>query len=96
MADSTAPVTLSLVDLVNITVDTIKAVEAAYPADTPGKAKFDTVYNLIMQFAPLASVGATVLEKLLPVVINMWVLAFNKIGLFMHQAAAAAPTPVAA
>lgn len=78
--------TLSFSDLVGLVIDSVKAVEAAFPPGS-GKQKFDAVFAQIMAYAPVVTVGATVVEKLLPFMINTTVAVFNKIGTFLKSAA---------
>jgi len=85
MADTTTS-TLSLGDIVGLVISSVKAVEEVYPAGS-GKEKFDAVFAQIMAFAPLASVAAGIIEKLLPFMINTTVMVFNKVGTFLHPAA---------
>lgn len=94
MADATTP-TLSLVDLVKLALDTAKAVEAVYPAGTPGADKLATVMALVNQFAPLASVAASIVETVIPQMVSFAVAEWNKFGVFVHSVQAQVQAPAA-
>lgn len=101
MGDTTAvalpnpPTTpVSLGDLISLALDTAKAVEAVYPAGAKGADKLAAVMALINEFAPLATVGAQIVEKLVPVFISAAVAEWNRIGAFVHSLGSA-QTPAA-
>lgn len=80
---------LNVVDLVNLVAGTVKAVEAAYPAGAKGADKFAAAVAIIDEFTPLFTVGAEVVQKLLPYLINTAVALFNAAGLFVKSVEAA-------
>ena len=84
MNDQVTPIapTLPLTDLWRLALTTIQAVEAVYPESGRGKEKFDVVYSQVMAYAPLVSVSAELLDRVLPVFINGAVSLFNRIGAF--------------
>lgn len=86
MNDTTTTPSISLTQLFSLALQTMQAVEQAYPKDLPGnnrgKEKFETVYATTMAFAPLAGVAVSVLETVLPLFINSAVGFFNKLGIF--------------
>jgi hypothetical protein len=90
--------TVTLPDLIKLALDTAKAVEAVYPAGTPGADKFAAVMTLVNEFAPLATVAASIVETVVPVFVNFAVAEWNKLGVFVHSvesSVSGAATPAA-
>lgn len=96
MTDATSPATMSLGDILTLALNTAKSVEAVFPPGS-GKQKLDAVMAVVGEFAPLVALGASIVETVVPVLVNAAVAEWNKLGVFVHSveaqmsASAAAP-----
>lgn len=80
--NDTATPSLPLSEFWKLTLSTIQAVEAVYPESGKGREKFDVVYSQVMTYAPLVSVSAELLDRVLPIFVNNAVGLFNRLGIF--------------